>query len=189
MSESGELRLSDVGDFERVVRQHRGGVFAICFALLKHRQDAEDATQETFSRLFRYRGRFDADRPLEPYLKRIAGNCCRTFLANRRRRPAPQSLPSDGDWIAGPDGEWALASILVQEIESFVRELPVNHRRALIAFHRDGRSYAEIAEQMEVPEGTIKTWVHRARLRLADQLRRRGFFADADSRTGGDSKS
>ena len=177
MSESGELSLTDLRDFERVVQQHRGGVFAICLALLRHREDAEDATQETFSRLFRYRSRFDAGRPIEPYLKRIAGNCCRTFLANRRRRPPAQRLPFDGDGIVGPAAEAAAwGSIVIQEIEASIGDLPANHRRAFIAFHRESRSYAEIADRLGVPEGTIKTWVHRARLRLADQLRRRGLF-------------
>src|SRR6516225_11997172 len=72
---------------QRLIEQHQAGVFGLCVRFLNHRQDAEDVTQETFLRVFRSLRRWDKRRPLKPWIMGIAVNRCRTWLAQRARRP------------------------------------------------------------------------------------------------------
>lgn len=152
--------------FER----YRVRVLAFCQRFLGQRQDAEDAAQETFVRLFRYLSKWDSTRDFEPWLMAIAGNRCRTSLAARRRRPAPQPLddvPSHSHVHQQDERH------LLEEVRKSLEGLRPDHREAFLLFHEQHLSYAEIAERLKCPVGTIKTWIHRARRDLFEQLQRR----------------
>ena len=154
-----------------LVEQFRGQVFGLCYRMLSQRQDAEDAAQETFVRVLKNLHRWDPARDFEPWLFAIAGNRCRTALAARKRRPVAEpavELVADD----APDGREA--QHLAEEVHLVLRDLRDDYRQAFLLFHENELSYAEIAEAMQVPLGTIKTWVHRARRELIDSLRERG---------------
>src|SRR5947208_17101432 len=72
---------------QTLVERFQSEVFGLCVRLLHHRHDAEDVTQEVFLRVFRSLRRWDANRPLKPWIMGIAVNRCRTWLAQRARRP------------------------------------------------------------------------------------------------------
>ena len=72
---------------QALVERYQTEVFGLCVRLLCHRQDAEDVTQEVFLRVFRSLRRWDSSRPLKPWIMAIAVNRCRTWLAQRSRRP------------------------------------------------------------------------------------------------------
>ena len=78
--------------FGQLVERFRGQVYGLCFRMLGQREDAEDATQETFVRVIRNLHRWDQGRAFEPWLLTIAGNRCRTKLARRMKRPGNVSL-------------------------------------------------------------------------------------------------
>src|SRR5947199_2589417 len=77
----------DESAIQSLVERYQSDVFGLCVRLLHHRQDAEDVTQEVFLRVFRSMRRWDASRPLKPWIMGIAVNRCRTWLAQRMRRP------------------------------------------------------------------------------------------------------
>lgn len=160
----------DPATFEQFIARYHTAVFAVCLSFLHHRQDAEDATQETFSRFYRYRRRFDSSRPVEPYLKRIAGNRCRTLLSRRRSNPSLVSIAEPHTDVARLQDK---ASQLSEELRLALGLLPKRHREAFEKFHVVQMSYAEIADSMNCPIGSVKTWVHRARGQLMDELSRR----------------
>ena len=180
-STSDELRplirrclTGDQGAMLALVERFRGQVFGLCYRMLGQRQDAEDVAQETFVRVLKNLHRWDAGRDFEPWLLAIAGNRCRTALSTRKRRPAPEMLPeqiSDGL----PDVH--AVKNLAEEVALALAGIRVDYRQAFVLFHEQELSYGEIAEAMNVPLGTIKTWVHRARRELIDQLQRRGVVA------------
>src|SRR5204862_2131382 len=70
-----------------LIEQFQSEVFGLCFRILVHRQDAEDVAQETFLRVFRSLRRWDATRPLRPWVLGIAVNRCRTWMGRRAKRP------------------------------------------------------------------------------------------------------
>ncbi|MEO1524933.1 MAG: RNA polymerase sigma factor [Planctomycetota bacterium] len=166
--------------FTLLVERYHDFVFRICFAILRHRQDAEDATQETFSRLARNLERWDPRRPMAPWLATVAGNRSRTQLAKRR------SHASLGAVAEPPtqDGGQALAAAnhMREEITLALTTIPDRQRIAFEMFHEQSLSYVEIAERMGCPVGTVKTLVHRARAGLIDQLRRREIIAERTQR-------
>jgi RNA polymerase sigma factor (sigma-70 family) len=154
-----------------LVEQFRGQVFGLCFRMLGQRQDAEDAAQETFVRVLKNLHRWDQARDFQPWLLAIAGNRCRTALAARRRRPAAESAI---ELLADDAPDPQPAQQLAEEVRLALAQLRPEYREAFVLFHEHELSYAEIAESMGVPLGTIKTWVHRARRELIDHLRLRG---------------
>jgi RNA polymerase sigma-70 factor, ECF subfamily len=167
---------NDRSAFDRLVDRYQSMVYTICFRLLQHRQDAEDASQETFTRLARYLQRWDRTRPLEPYLKTIAENRCRSAMA--RRRPT-QSLSIVDEPQTNAHTLYQSEESLREEVVRVLETLPQAHRQAFELFHQRSMSYAQIATVMKCPVGTVKTWVHRARCELIQQMQNRGVINDS----------
>lgn len=154
-----------------LVDRFRGQVFGLCYRMLGQRQDAEDAAQETFVRVLKNLHRWDPTREFEPWLLAIAGNRCRTALSTRKRRQSVELVP---ETIADKTPDKADVDSLSEEVALALSETRPEYREAFVLFHEQQLSYAEIADAMNVPLGTVKTWVHRARRELIEHLHRRG---------------
>jgi RNA polymerase sigma-70 factor, ECF subfamily len=175
MSESPHLLVrryleSDPAAFSGLVQRYQDLVFRLCYRMLGHRQDAEDATQETFTRMARSLHGWDEQRPLEPWLLKIAGNRCRTLLSRRRRH---YSLCDAAEPPCDVADQRQAARQLDEELQRALATMRPEHRDAFLLFHHGELSYGEIAERLGCPLGTVKTWVHRARTELISQLRQR----------------
>ena len=97
-----------------LVDRYRDQVFGLCYRMLGHRQDAEDAAQETFTRALRNLRSWDSNRDFEPWLLAIAGNRCRTALSRRMRRPPPRPL---NEPVACKSPDLQAAKQLAEEVE------------------------------------------------------------------------
>ncbi len=167
------VRSGDPQAARLLVERFHGIVFGLCYRMLNHRQDAEDVTQETFLRALRAIFGFDSARPIRPRLLEIAANRCRTALASRMRRPklAPVSAALDhADQRPGVNDPDNLAG----ELERALNRLRPEYRLVFSLYHEQNLSYEEIAQSLDRPVGTVKTWLHRARAELAEHLARRG---------------
>ncbi len=153
-----------------LIEHYTDMIFGLCVRLLGHRHDAEDVTQEVFLRIFRSLRRWDAARPLKPWILGIAVNRCRTWLSQRSRRPELVEYLQESAAARPEDDSRELA----REIDAALAQLRPEHREAFVLFHEQGLQYDAIAETLDRPVGTVKTWLHRARLELLDILRRRG---------------
>jgi RNA polymerase sigma-70 factor (ECF subfamily) len=173
VSDDGELvRGCLAGDAEALaafVRRFQSAVFGLCFRMLSHREDAEDVSQEVFLRAFRSLGRWDSARPLTPWLLTIAANRCRTWLGNRMRRDLPAEFAEN---VADPAASRPRLD-LAEELQLALDRLCEDYRLTFVLYHLNELSLSEIAELTGNPVGTIKTWLHRARKELAEQLQRR----------------
>ncbi len=169
---------NDPSAFSQLVRRYHQLVFQVCMRITGHQQDAEDALQETFTRVARALPVWDASRPIEPWLITIARNRCRSLLA--RRRPLCSLAVA-----AEPESNAAelerSARVLAEEIGLAIERLPENHRRAFRLFHEEQATYQEIAAELGCPLGTAKTWVRRARVELIGRLQQRDVFREADA--------
>jgi RNA polymerase sigma-70 factor (ECF subfamily) len=165
------LRSGDPRGPGLLIDRFHGVVFGLCFRMMRHRQDAEDVVQETFVRALGGIVGFDSDRPLRPWLLGIAANRCRTALGRRTRRPvlaeSAEECVDHRPGLADPDD-------LAGELERALARLRPEYRMVFVLFHEQGLPYEEIATVIGRPVGTIKTWLHRARAELADDLSRRG---------------
>lgn len=177
MSDAALVRRCLAGDpaAEReLVERFQADVFGLCTRLLGSPHDAEDVGQEVFLRVFRSLRRWDGERPLRPWVLGIAVNRCRTWAGKRAKGPElADYLHETADHRPADDsGE------LARELRAAVEALRDDYRTVFVLFHEHARPYEEIAEAVGRPVGTVKTWLHRARLELMDRLRSRGLVPD-----------
>jgi RNA polymerase sigma factor (sigma-70 family) len=149
--------------FERLYRRHVGDVYRYALAVLRNEADAEDVTQTTFMNAYRAmaQGR-QADRT-GTWLIGIAHGVCR----HRSRQIArPTEVPYDQLPDQGQDEDAPTAA----DVRRALIRLPLDERAAIVMRELDGRSYADIAEVLEVPLSTVETLIFRARRGLREQL-------------------
>ncbi|MCP5021200.1 MAG: RNA polymerase sigma factor [bacterium] len=131
-------------------------------------RDHEDLVQDTLARALSKQSSFDARKPMLPWLKRML---LRVFLNHRSRVLAsPEGRSSDAieELVeAAPVGE--SAHELTEQAEQLLARLDEPERSILDRFHRQGESIAQIARGLALPVGTVKSHLHRARLRLRGQ--------------------
>lgn len=160
-----------------LVERFQTDVFGLCMRLLRHRHDAEDVTQEVFLRVFRSLHRWDPGRPLKPWVMGIAVNRCRTWISRRARRPElADYLHETAEGKPEDD-----SNELVREIRVAVEALRPDYQAVFVMFHEQGQPYEDIALALGRPVGTVKTWLHRARLEVLECLRRRGMVPETDT--------
>ena len=166
----------DAVAIQQLVERFQADVYGLCIRLLNHRHDAEDVSQEVFLRVFRSLKRWDKSRPLRPWIMGITVNRCRTWLTQRNRRP--ELVDYLHETIASPLPDDSTELLL--EIQAALAMLRPDYRSVFVMFHEQGQPYEDIALAMERPVGTIKTWLHRARLEILERLQSRGMVPPDD---------
>jgi RNA polymerase sigma-70 factor (ECF subfamily) len=151
--------------------------------MVRDRELAEDLSQETFVKVFNHLGSYNPKYKFSSWIFKIANNLAIDTL----RRKGLKTVSLDGSRNATTEEEseatrisiatddenpeeLLLAKELGRDIERAIAELRPEYRTAVILRHVEGRPYEEIAEIMEVPLGTVKTYIHRARAELRGHL-------------------
>jgi len=127
--------------------------------------DAEDVAQDTFVRAFVHFERFDPGRPVLPWLVTIARRLCLDVLRRRAMIARIEPAPVAGPPPPSPEGEASLREQL-SRLDRALADLDEGPRQAVMLFHIEGMSYRDIAAALEVPMGTVMTWLHRSRAEL-----------------------
>jgi RNA polymerase sigma-70 factor (ECF subfamily) len=134
-------------------------------------------SQEVFMRVFRGLHGWDSSRPLRPWILGIAVNRCRTWISRRAKAPElADYLHETADHRKADD-----STELRTEIRTAVDALRPDYREVFVLFHEQGQPYEEIAAIVGHPVGTVKTWLHRARIELLERLRSRGLVPEEDA--------
>jgi RNA polymerase sigma-70 factor (ECF subfamily) len=168
-------RKDDHDAFAELVERYKHKVYWLVRRMTGH-EDAEDLTQEVFLRAYRALPGFRPDGTFHTWLFTIARNLCISELRRRGRRPNEVSLDESGEegvhWLLPGSGEDAEQQVRDKELSrvvwDLVEQLPEHYRTVLTLFYLDELRYEEIAEVVDMPLGTVKTHLHRARLRLRD---------------------
>jgi RNA polymerase sigma-70 factor, ECF subfamily len=199
------LRAGEMGAFDQLVEEYQALVYALALRILNDTEDARDATQETFLKIYRHFGNFRGEASLKTWICRIAINQARSadrWLRRRRRNdmtsldaPLGQSASANGGMNGGANGcdqrspidylqsghatpeDETLSRERGRQIERGLRQLKKDFRIAVILRDIEGLSYEEIAWVTEVSVGTVKSRIARGRemLRDAIQAGERGF--------------
>lgn len=149
--------------------------YRIAYRMLGEAALAEDATQETFLRVFRSFNSYDATRALEPWVARITVNVCARRLqaksAGERPREDTDAASSLFEDALAPSPERQAASReLLRSLEDGFEQLTPQDRALLTLRFREGLSDSEVSGAMHMPINTVKTRIHRARAQLARHL-------------------
>ena len=144
--------------FAQLVRDHAGAVGAFARAVAPDVWTADDAVQETFLRAWKYRDTFRATGSFEGWLIRICRNCLVDLVA-RTPVDLTDDLPERGETDEG-----------VNELYDLLRRLPFHQREVIAVCALLGYDYAGAAELLDIPIGTVRSRLHRARQTIAGHL-------------------
>ena len=162
--------------FEPLVKRYWVRAYTVAVGLLGHPEDAREVSQDAFLRAWRALGRFDRERPFFPWFYRILTNLCRNRLASARVRVADDAAEILERLPAGPESDpdrQAQGREMRDAIWRALAFLPTDHREILILREMQGLSYAEIAELLQIPAGTVMSRLYYARRDLRERLTRR----------------
>ena len=173
--------------FESLVRHFEGMVYSFALQSLRRREDAEDATQEVFLKLWRTLGTWRDEASVKTYIMRIARNTVIDMIRRRNAHPTDsltvedddgeesQLDIADTDTTSDPAADYARRE-QIAEVRRAIDELEPEHREIIILRDINGLSYAEIAESTGLYPGTVKSRLSRAREKLKEILKTRNFF-------------
>jgi RNA polymerase sigma-70 factor, ECF subfamily len=167
----GEACLGDRKAFGALVRRYQRQAYAVAYGFVGNREDALELAQEAFARAYKAMDRFDATLPFYPWLYRILKNTCLNHLKRRRRRG---EISLDGMHERGFDVASGTAGAdkhlhhldLRAQLGAALTALPLEHREILTLRHFQELSYREIAQCLNIPEGTVMSRLHAARKNL-----------------------
>lgn len=172
--ESHLVRRAKAGEivaFELLADLHRAALMSLAMRMLRNADDAKDAVQETLVKAFRAIHEFDPERPIKPWLCRICSNCCVDVVRSRRRDADPLE---QHEYMLQDGGESledrAQGNFRQRAVLDAIERLPAKYQRIILMRHFRHMDVNEIALALNKPEGTIKSWLFRARALLKKDL-------------------
>lgn len=172
-------RGGDTAAFDGIVAQHQTRIYNLCYWMLNDADDAADAAQDAFVRAYRSLSHFRGECAFGTWLHRIAVNVCLDTARRRKRTPAPfSSLETDEEHSREQEPaepihtphETADRHERRRAVHEALLQLSEPHRMVLVLLDIQGHSYEEVATMLELPLGTVKSRLNRARLALRDKL-------------------
>ena len=169
--------------FRELIRRYERPVFSLIFRMVRDRELAEDLAQDTFIKVLNHIDRYRPEFKLSSWLFKIANNVAIDHLRRRQldtismdgspHAASAEAIESTSFEIALPQ-ESPLAEMEARElgsaIERAISQLRPEYRSCILLRHVEGRSYEEIASTLDLPLGTVKTYIHRARHELRRAL-------------------
>jgi len=161
---AGEMRA-----FTVLVDRYKVRLFNLIYRMLQSREEAEDLLQETFLRVFKERESYDPAFAFSTWIYTIALNLCRNELKRRKRFKffGIDLIKDDRRYAVETKGN---ANCLSSTLEKAIASLPVKYRSVFLLREVNQLSYEEMSESLDIPLGTVKSRVNRARLMLRKKL-------------------
>ena len=153
--------------FRALLAHHYVRIHGVALGFLRDEQEARESAQDALLKAWRARDRYDPDRPFYPWLYRIVKNTCFDAIARRKHRPLPGL---DVERFAHPSADASERFELARDLSRLkvaLATLTKAQQEIINLRHFQDLSYAEMAQVMEVPEGTVMSRLYRARKALA----------------------
>lgn len=178
-------RRGDEAAYRALLEKYERPVFNICLRMVRNREEAQDLAQDAFTKVFSMLDRYNPDYAFSNWLFKITSNLCIDSIRKRRIDTLPMDVPVRGDsgdferQYESPtdDPEQVLDKAeKMHMLSRAIDDLPEHYRIMIILRHQEDLSYEEIARSLEVPLGTVKARIHRAREMLKQRLSGGEFF-------------
>lgn len=172
------VQAGDLEAFEQLVERYQRMVYGLALSMLRSPEDAEEAAQDAFVKLFRARDRYDRGRDLEPWLLRIAGNACRDLLRRRRAAALPSAAGGNPDddptaHLADPQSEQQEHQAGMQQlVRHELDRLSERVRLPLELKYLRGLTNQQIAAALGISVSNVKVLVAQAKDILQSRLER-----------------
>ena len=170
--------------FAELLGRYRGAIYGLCFRMTRKSEDARDLAQEVFIKVFSLLDRYDESYAFSSWIFRIATNHCIDHLRRNRMRflSIDGQTDKDGEEMEmqlpdkGPSPDRVLErSEAMVRLEEVVADLPPHYRSIILLRHDQDMSYEEIATVLDLPLGTVKARIHRARNLITKMLAEREY--------------
>jgi len=167
-------RAGDVAAFETIYRTHSGRLYSVACRVLGNPADAEDLLQEIFLAAHRKLESFRGESALGTWLYRLAMNLCLDHLRSRATRSGQLTDALDDEFGLDDVSSRRLAerTVTKMDLERALAQLPAGCRTAFVLHDVEGLEHREVAAALGIAEGTSKSQVHKARMRLRAMLGR-----------------
>jgi len=163
----------DLAAFEELYRRHFRRVYAIALRMTASPEEAEDLAQETFIQLFKKIGSFRGDSAFTTWLHRMTVN--QVLMHFRRRKSRPEYTTEEGETpvqiVQGTENQNRMPVVDRIVLEDAIAKLPVGYRSVFVLHDVEGYEHNEVAEMLGISEGTSKSQLHKARLKLRSLIR------------------
>lgn len=178
MSSLDETQRKTVTDeFLERLQEHRRYLYHIAYRLTGNAEDAKDLMQETLWQAHRKSNKYVYEKSLKAWLRTMMTNRFR----DQKRKKSLKLVALEDAFIQSEPPHSVHVSVeeqveqrmMLEEVKAEIRELPEIYRRVVELRHFHGYSYAEVSEALDLPEGTVKTQLFRARKMLKERLSRK----------------
>jgi RNA polymerase sigma-70 factor (ECF subfamily) len=166
-------QTGDAGAFEELYRQHAGRLYSLVLRMAGSAHEAEDLLQEVFLQAHRKLASFRGESSLGTWLYRLGMNYCLDYLRGKQARMgrATESLEEEGILEPAVPAPVVPTAISRMDLERAIARLPQGCRAAFLLHDVEGFEHHEVAAMLGVSEGTSKSQVHKARMKLRAMLR------------------
>ncbi len=164
-----KVKANDTTAFSVLVDRYKVRLFNLIYRMLSNREEAEDILQETFLRVFREKESYDPTYAFSTWIYTIALNLCRNELKRKKR------FKFFGIDLVKNDRRYAVEGVtnkncLSSTLEKAIASLPIKYRTVFLLREVNQLSYEEMSQSLDIPLGTVKSRVNRARLMLRKKL-------------------
>jgi RNA polymerase sigma-70 factor, ECF subfamily len=163
----------DTAAFEALYRKHFRRVYALCLRMMGNPVEAEDMTQEVFLQLFNKIGMFRGDSAFTTWLHRMTVN--QVLMHFRKKSTRSELLTDEGETpvqiVKGTENPGAMPVMDRISLEKALQQLPPGYRTVFVLHDIEGYEHYEISDMLGIAEGTSKSQLHKARLKLRQLIR------------------
>lgn len=180
-----QARRGDEAAYRVLLQKYERAVFNICLRMVRNREEAEDLAQEAFAKVFSMLERYNPSFAFSSWLFKITSNLCIDHIRKRRIETLPMDEPIRSDRgeyerqyespTDAPDEVFHKREQM-RMLATAIEQLPAHYRIMVVLRHQENLSYEEIAETLDIPLGTVKARIHRAREMLKAHLAKQDFW-------------
>ena len=157
-------------DFSPLVKRYKDAIFYFILRMVQNEEDAVDLTQESFIKAFNNISKFKEEYSFKNWLFTIASHRTIDFIRKKKQMKESDLLEKDISEPYVSPVDTLIKDERMKKLAEEIELLPENYRMVILLKHKENLKIEEIAEIMNIPPGTVKVWLHRARAQLRKKL-------------------